>query len=137
MDKNTRLIVITGSVLTFIIIPVVAWVMLSQSNQSASSETDSTAITELKDRSNEELLDAIKKQSGELADITFTVTEVTQPQKGWYVVTIESNGNPGRMLVQDTNNGLAVLLGPGTYFDSNATDPVGVPDTVAEELNKS
>lgn len=136
MDKNTRSLIIIGSILTFIIIPVSAWIILSQTNKTPKGDAPSTAVTELKDRSNDELLTAMKEQSGELKDINFTITTVKRPQKGWYVITIESDGNPGRMLLQDTNNGLAVLLGPGTFFDTDATDPVGVPDAVVEELNK-
>ncbi len=142
MDKTTRNIIIAGSIITFIVIPIIATFILSRTNQPQDVEQDSTSVTELKDRSNDELHEAIEAQSPELADFPFVITKATQPQKGWYVVTIRaeddpSGQNPARLLLQDTNNGLSLLLGPGTSFDANATDPVGVPDNVAEELNKS
>lgn len=141
MDKNTRLIIIIGSIVTFIIVPVVATLLLSNTSRPQDTEQDSTSITELKDRSNDELHKAIKEQSPELAEVPFVIAKSTQPQKGWYVVTIRAEDdpegqNPARLLLQDTNNGLSLLLGPGTSFEENATDPVGVPDNVAEELNK-
>jgi hypothetical protein len=148
MDKKTRTIIIVGCIVTFIIVPAVTIFILSKNNTKQqpkdTSKVDNSKKTQLPNRSNDELLKAIaNNKSDELTDNgtpIFAIKSVSKPVTGWYVVTIRllddpQGTNPAKMLLQDTGS-LSVLLGPGTSFPSETTESIGVPDVVAQELNK-
>ena len=148
MDKRTRLVIIIGCIVTFIIVPAVTLFILTKNdtNQRAknASKVDTSKQTQLPNRSTEELTSAIANSESSLTEggkPTFAISTVTKPTAGWYVVTIHllndpEGTNPAKMLVQDDGDRLSVLLGPGTSFPTETTQSIGVPDVVAEELNK-
>lgn len=145
MDKKTRIIIIVGSIITFVIVPIVTALIISQNQQPVD---DDRAVVEnpqqLPERSNDDLAKAINDQSQELksedGNYTFVILNVKQPEKGWYVVTIRAaddtseNPNTALVVLQDTGH-LQLLLGPGTSFSQELTQSLGIPDTVARELN--
>ena len=142
MDKKTRNLLIIGSIITFVVVPIAAYLLLNRSSQpSDSGVTPPTSdVANLPDRSSDDLKKAIKDQSSELGEVDFVITNVKKPQKGWYVVTIHTVDdpeglNPAKLLLQDTTAGLNVLMGPGTDFPAEDTQAIGVPDNVAKELN--
>jgi hypothetical protein len=142
MDKKTRNLIIIGSIVTFIVVPVAATLLLSRSQQPQDTDTapPTSDVANLPNRSNDELAAAIKDQSDALAEVPFVVVDVKKPQKGWYIVIIRNQDdpdglNPAKVLLQDTTAGLSVLLGPGTAFPAESTQSIGVPDDVARELN--
>lgn len=142
MDTTTKRILIIGSIITFIIVPVAAYLILNRTNQQADTGTApaTSDVANLPARSDDELATAIKDQSDALSEVPFVVMQVKKPQKGWYVVIIRNQDdpdgqNPAKVLLQDTTAGLSVLLGPGTAFPSESTQSIGVPDDVAKELN--
>lgn len=142
MDKKTRNLIIIGSIITFVIVPIAAYLILNRGSQPTSTDTTpaTSDVANLPNRPNDELAAAIKKQSPDLAEVPFVITDVKKPQKGWYIVIIRNQDdpdglNPAKLLLQDTTAGLSVLLGPGTEFPAESTQSIGVPDDVARELN--
>lgn len=141
MDKKTRTTIIIGLIVTFLIVPLVTWFVLSQQNGDHSQPTQ----TQPEARSNEEITDAIiESNQGLSADNgpIFTISDVKIPQTGWYIVTIHTNDdpegrNPAKVLLYDygQNGGLRVMLGPGTSFPQDVTQPLGIPDAITRELN--
>jgi hypothetical protein len=140
MDKKTHKIIIIGSIITFIIVPIAATLILSNIYQKDSDKT----ITQLIDRTDKELLAAITSSRPELisgTSPTITIVSAKKPETGWYVVTIRQNDdiegmNPATVVLQDDGKRLNVLLGPGTEFPSEITSPLGIPINVLKELNK-
>jgi hypothetical protein len=140
MDKYTRKIIIIGSIITFIIVPIAATLLLSQLYRNDSGE----ATEVVANRSNKELLTAITSANPDfIVDNTPTIiiVSVTKPQNSWYVVTIRDNSdtegtNPAKILLHDDGKKLKVLLGPGTEFPADVTAPLGIPSNVLKELNK-
>jgi hypothetical protein len=146
MDKTTRTLLIIGSIITFVIVPVAATLIFSALNQPAPSNDPQTTadLPSLPERSQEELADALAEQSPELIDgdgnRIFAIFDIQHPEPGWYIVKIRNLDdpdatNPAKVLVQDTGI-LLVLLGPGTTFPIESTRSIGVPDAIAEELNQ-
>lgn len=141
MDKKTRTTIIIGLIVTFLIVPVATWFVLSQQNGDQIRPTQ----TQPEARSNEEITDAIIQSNQDLStndSPTFTISDVKTPQTGWYIVTIHTNDdpegrNPAKVLLYDygQNGGLRVMLGPGTSFPQDVTQPLGIPDAIAKELN--
>lgn len=144
MDTKTRNILIIGSIITFIVVPIAATLILAQVNKQPAEPAIVTNPEQLPERSNDDLQKAITEQSSELGGenaIAFTITNVKQPEKGWYVVTVRTDDdpeglNPAKLLLQDTGDRISLLLGPGTSFSPETTQQVGVPDAVAQELNR-
>lgn len=143
MDKKTRTLLIIGSIITFIVVPITATLILSQVNKQPEDPAIVSNPEQLPERSQDELKKAITDQSTELSGenaVAFTITNVKQPEKGWYVVTIRTDDdpeglNPAKVLLQDVGGRINLLLGPGTSFSTETTQQVGVPDAVAQELN--
>lgn len=141
MDKKTRTIIIIGLTVTFLIVPVVTWFVLSQQN----SDQSQPPQTQPEERSNDEITDAIIQSNQGLSTDDgpiFAISDVKIPQTGWYIVTIHTNDdpeghNPAKVLLYDygQNGGLRVMLGPGTSFPQDVTQPLGIPDAIARELN--
>jgi len=152
MDKKTRTIIIVGCIVTFLVIPAVTALILSRLYQKPQDQTQQAKTNPtqnsptLPKRSNDELTSAITNKNPDLVSDgkpTFTLVNASNPLPGWYVVTIRDlsdvdGTNPAKLLIQDTGNnetGLNVLLGPGTAFPAEVTDPLGIPGPVVKELN--
>lgn len=146
MDRKTRTILIIGSIVTFVIVPAVTMFVVSYFSQKPQEQTTSVS-TSSTDRSNDDFIAVITSKNSDLVSDnkpTFSIMDVVKPQNGWYIVTIrdssDTNGtNPAKILFQDTGNtkpGLSILLGPGTSFPSDVTEPLGIPEAVLKELNK-
>jgi hypothetical protein len=143
MDKKTRIIII-GSIVTFIFTLFIATFIFSHSHQNP-SQSVVKSLPMLPKRSDTELLNAITSSNPSFiqgTQPTIAIVSVAKPQIGWYVVTLRqtsdpTGGNPAKMLVHDlgSNTGLEVLLGPGTDFPSDVTNPLHLPPSVLSELN--
>jgi hypothetical protein len=146
MDKKIRNTIIGGVIISFIIVPAVTIFTLSIVNPKP-TEVDTTPDRKItvSNRSNDELSAAIVDQQSSLVSDgqpIFAIVKVDKPQTSWYIVTIRGledteASNPAKVLLQDNGSeiGLKVLLGPGTQFPSDVTQPLGIPDPVVEELN--
>jgi len=142
MDRSNRTLIIIGIIVAFIVVPVATWLVLSQLN---STDQQASQPQPLEERTNQEIVDAIMQSSPNLSnngEPTFTISNVGKPQAGWYIATIHTNDdpegrNPAKVLLYDytQNGGLRVLLGPGTSFPTEVTQPLGIPESIAEELN--
>jgi hypothetical protein len=142
MDRSNRTLIIIGIVVAFVVVPVATWIVLSQLNTTNEQPQQSQPLEE---RTNQEIVSAIVQSSPNLSnngDATFAISNVAQPQSGWYIATIHTNDdpegrNPAKVLLYDyaQNGGLKVLLGPGTSFPKDVTQPLGIPDSIAQELN--
>lgn len=142
--KNTRLIIIIGCIVTFIIVPAIAYFALMPKDTSGGTNI---AAQNLPDRSHADISTAITNKVPELMDDnskpTFTITKVVRLEKVWYVVYLRtnddtSNSNPFKALIYDNGSkeGLSVLLGPGSAFPEDETQQIGVPSSIAKELNR-
>ncbi len=141
MDKKTRLVIIIGSIITFIIVPVAAGLLFS-TLQRPKAPTLQPILVE---RSSGEIKAAIIKSQPDLADNNtpiFSITKTSRPQPEWYIITIRNNddpegSNPAKVLLFDSGgtDGLNVLLGPGTSFPSDVTEPLKIPEPIVKELN--
>lgn len=145
MNSKTRLTIIIGCIITFVVVPVVA-VLIFSSLQPKPVDNSRKDVSVLPDKSNQELLDAILLNNPELKSDqgpTIAIMNVAKPEKGWYVVTIRqiddtAGDNPAKVLLFDSgvgSNSLRVLLGPGTDFPVETTRPLGIPQKVLTELN--
>lgn len=146
MDKKTRTIIIVGSIITFLIVPVVATLIFSQATKPADDSADVTTPP-LKSRSNDELARAIAADqpdnlTDENGEPNFVISKVNNPQEGWYIATMHFKydteaSNPAKTLLYDQGEGagLKVIVGPGTSFPAEVTEPLGIPETIAKELN--
>ncbi len=142
MDKKTRTVIIIGSIITFIIVPIAAGLIFSALQHPQQNPTTQP----LTNRSAEEIQTAIIQKNSDLSDNnkpTFAIAKTSNPQPGWYIITIRANDdpeglNPAKLLLYDTGgkDGLKVLLGPGTSFTNDVTEPLGIPTSIVEELNK-
>jgi hypothetical protein len=144
MEKQTKQLIIIGTIITFIIVPVVATLIITK--MSPAPDTSIPVVeTPLAVRSNDELKQAIQADKPELtADNkpTFMISNSKNPQRGWYIVTIHltddpEGTNPARILMYDygKDGGIQIVLGPGTDFSPETTEARGIPDAVAKELN--
>lgn len=147
MDKKTRTLIIIGGIVTFVIVPVVATLIFSQANKPADDSADQISKP-LAERSNEELTEAVAQaQPDNLTDENgnpnFVISDVKKPQAGWYIVKMhfkyDTEGlNPAKALLYDYGQdaGLKLMIGPGTSFTSEETEPLGIPDAITKELNE-
>lgn len=142
--KYTRLIIIIGCIITFIIVPAAAYFTFAPKN---TGSMQNIPAKDLPNRSQSDISTAITNKMPELMDSdskpTFTITKVERLEKVWYVVFLRtnddvSNSNPFKALLYDNGSkeGLSVLLGPGTAFPENESQQIGVPSSIAKELNK-
>lgn len=145
MDKRTRITIIVGSIITFIVVPIVAALIFSAS-QPKTEKIVKEDVSTLPDKTDKELLDAMVANDPSLSTDgkpNIAIINVIKPEKGWYVVNIRqiddvSGENPAKILLHDTGIGtqsLSTLLGPGTDFPQETTQSLGVPDSVMKELN--
>ena len=143
--KHTRLIIIIGCIVTFIIVPSVTYYILTPKDTSGS--TKNVPAKDLPDRSQSDISTAITNKVPELMDNdgkpTFTITKMERLQKAWYVIFLRTNddttnSNPFKALVYDggSKDGLSVLLGPGSAFPEDEALKLGIPSEIVKELNK-
>ena len=152
MDRKTLTIIIVGCIITFLIVPIATLLIVEHfskqpaSNNGNSSQTSSNNNTIPSNRSNDEITAVIVAKHPELSSDNgpiFVIMNVTKPALGWYVVKVrmqdDAEGtNSARILLQDTpQKGLQMLLGPGTSFPDDVTQPLGIPTVVSQELNAS
>lgn len=142
MDKSNRTLVIIGIIVAFVVVPVATWLVLSQLNTTSEQPAQPQTLAE---RTDGEILDAIVQSNENLSSdgqATFAISKISKPQTGWYIATIHTKDDPegrnsAKVLLYDygQNGGLRVMLGPGTSFPKDVTQPLGIPDSIAEELN--
>jgi hypothetical protein len=117
--------------------------VLSNLNQKPKTVTSENNM--LPNRSNSDLIAVVIKDVPSMGidgKPTFVIGDTKKLHNVWYVLTIYTNEdtaktNPGKILIHDSgNNGLAVILGPGSSFPNDETQPLGIPDDVAAELNR-
>jgi hypothetical protein len=145
MNKKTRIIIIIGSIVTFILVPLVASLIFS-SLQPKKEDLTKKDVSSLPDKTDKELLDAIAANDQSLTTDgkpNIAIINTVKPQKGWYIVSVRQiddiNGdNPAKILLHDTGigtNSLSTILGPGTDFPQETTQSLGIPDSVVKALN--
>lgn len=141
MDRKNRILIIIGLIVSFVVVPVITWLILS-----TISSTSESPQSETVEKSEQDITNAIVQNNAQLSsdgEPTFIISDISIPQTKWYIVTIHTKDDPeglnsAKILLYDYGadaGGLKVLLGPGTSFPSDITQPLGVPDSIAQELN--
>jgi hypothetical protein len=142
MNSKKRNLIIIASIVIFVIAPIVIYAVTRQTNQTTPQPDTSVSTA----RSNQEITSAIITDQPGLANNgqpIFAIQHVSRIEERWYIVTIRNNDDPeglnaAKVLLRDQgkDQGLTMLLGPGTSFPSEVTQSLDLPGPVAEELNK-
>lgn len=92
-----------------------------------------------------EITQAISRDRPALTDKDkplFDIISITQPETGWYIVTIKSIHEktmtvPVKLILNDINSEktLTVILGPDNHFSEGDMVPLALPDSVKMELH--
>jgi hypothetical protein len=139
MNRSTKVIIVAGVVICFILIPLGLYVMSEQNK----THQDNSLVAE-PTRTKEDLLSATARALPDYSENgkpTFEIVSYKNPIPRWYVVTIKMIGdttnNYAKVLLYDSTEtkDLSLMLGPGTAFNQEELAGKGIPSSLIEDLN--
>lgn len=155
MEGKQKIIIVSISLIMLALVGWAAWTMFNQKepqpvektggtntpttpNQEPDTSSNDTTITPGALPSDESITAAIVKQSPSLVDAktnipNFTITKTKEPLPGWYVATLHNTKvitNDAVVVMQNINNELVIVAGPGTGLTTDKK----LPQEVREAL---
>jgi hypothetical protein len=85
---------------------------------------------------NETIKTEAKPQIDKLVTVPYDIPKVKMYNEEWAIVEISNpSSDPANVVVKKENGVWKVMLGPGTYFDTDQLTAIGAPQSLIDEVN--
>lgn len=150
--KNSKYLVLTLLFFVILLIIIFSIIIVPSTNQTGDSPAKITPTQSMNrptitivsptqsQLTNTQLLQQIRNETqpqlDRLITVPYTVSKIKTYGDDWAIVQVTNpTTDPANSIIKKENNNWVVIMGPGTFFEAAELRPLGVPQSLIDEIN--